>query len=333
MAEITRTERTERTILLTGAAGYLGRIVLDELRTAAQSNLRLLALDIRETPSAQKRDGVFYVQEDIRSEKLITIFQQHHVQTVLHLAAIVTPGKRSNRALEYAIDVLGTENVLKACVAANVKQIIVASSGAAYGYHADNPTWINETQPLRGNYAFAYSHHKKLVEEMLARYRREHPELRQTIFRIGTILGESTNNQITALFEKPRLLAIKGSESPFVFVWDRDVARCFVRAVFTEHTGIYNLAGDGALTLREIAAILGKKLFVVPARVLRFSLRLLKIFRLSAYGPEQIDFLRYRPVLDNTKLKTEYGFTPEKTSREVFEFYAAARRKKLAEFV
>lgn len=327
MAEITLAERT---ILLTGAAGYLGRIVLEELHTAAQKNFRLIAMDVRETPFALKRDGVFYVQEDVRSEKLVEILKQHRVQTVIHLAAIVTPSKQSNRALEYAIDVLGTENVLKACVAANVKQIIVASSGAAYGYHADNPAWINETQPLRGNYAFAYAHHKKLVEEMLTRYRQEHPELRQTIFRIGTILGESTNNQITALFEKPRLLAIKGSESPFVFVWDRDVARCFVQTVVTERTGIYNLAGDGALTLREIAAILGKKLFVVPARVLRFSLRLLKMLRLSAYGPEQMDFLRYRPVLDNTKLKTVFGFTPEKTSREVFEFYVATRLPKKA---
>lgn len=327
MAEITLAERT---ILLTGAAGYLGRIVLEELHTAAQTNFRLIAMDVRETPFALKRDGVFYVQEDVRSEKLVEILKQHQVQTVIHLAAIVTPSKQSNRALEYAIDVLGTENVLKACVAANVKQIIVASSGAAYGYHADNPAWINETQPLRGNYAFAYAHHKKLVEEMLTRYRQEHPELQQTIFRIGTILGESTNNQITALFEKPRLLAIKGSESPFVFVWDRDVARCFVQTVVTERTGIYNLAGDGALTLREIAAILGKKLFVVPARVLRFSLRLLKILRLSAYGPEQMDFLRYRPVLDNTKLKTVFGFTPEKTSREVFEFYVATHLPKKA---
>ena len=51
---------------------------------------------------------------------------------------------------------------------------------------------------MRGNEAFAYSHHKRLVEEMLADYRRDHPQLKQVVFRVGTILGETTRNQITA---------------------------------------------------------------------------------------------------------------------------------------
>lgn len=320
-------------ILITGAAGYLGSVFLQELGRECNFELlrekKIVALDVREVAPERRLPGVVYVREDIRSENLEEIFKRHRVRIVVHLAAIVTPGKNSNRALEYAVDVLGTENVLKACVAAGVKRIIVASSGAAYGYHAGNPAWITEAQPLRGNYAFAYSHHKKLVEEILARCRQEHPQLEQTIFRIGTILGERTNNQITALFEKPRLLAIKGADSPFVFIWDRDVARCFLRAISSERTGIYNLAGDGALTIHELAARLDKKLFVLPASVLRIALRILRALRLSRYGPEQIDFLRYRPVLDNAKLKTEFGYVPEKTSREVFEYFSASRAKKM----
>jgi UDP-glucose 4-epimerase len=53
---------------------------------------------------------------------------------------------------------------------------------------------------------------------------REQPELQQVMFRIGTILGATVRNQITDLFEKPRLIAIRGSDSPFVFVHDQDVA-------------------------------------------------------------------------------------------------------------
>ncbi|MEK7727675.1 MAG: SDR family oxidoreductase [candidate division KSB1 bacterium] len=325
-----QTKNARPAILVTGAAGYMGTVFLQEFQQSAhmraQKPVQIVALDLKAMPLEQRQPGIIYLQEDVRSEKLAEIFKRHCVQIVVHLAAIVTPGKKSNRELEYAIDVLGTENVLIACVAAGVKKIIVASSGAAYGYHRDNPKWITEAQPLRGNYGFAYSHHKKLVEELLARYRHEHPQLQQVIFRIGTILGESTNNQITALFDQPRLLAIKGADSPFVFIWDRDVARCFVQAIFSEQTGVYNLAGEGALALREIADILGKKLFVLPASMLRVALRVLKTLRLSVYGPEQIDFLRYRPVLDNTKLKIEFGYVPQKTSREVFEFFVAARQ-------
>ena len=44
--------------------------------------------------------------------------------------------------------------------------------------------------------------------------------------------------------------------------------------------------------------------------------------KLSRYGPEQVKFLQYRPVLDNQKLKNEFGHTPVKTSKEAFLYYA-----------
>ena len=42
--------------------------------------------------------------------------------------------------------------------------------------------------------------------------------------------------------------------------------------------------------------------------------------RLTQYGPEQVDFLRYGQV-DNHKLKEEFGYTPQKTSSEAFEIW------------
>ena len=249
---------------------------------------------------------------------------------MVHLASIVTPGKDSKREFEYAVDVLGTENLLRACVAAGVRKIVVSSSGAAYGYHADNPAWISEDAPLRGNQAFAYSWHKRLVEEMLADYRARAPQLAQVVFRIGTILGETVRNQITDLFDKPRLLAIRGSDSPFVFIWDQDVVGCMLEAVHSEKTGVYNLAGDGALSIHEIAARLGKRCVALPAWLLQAALALLKPLGLTQYGPEQVNFLRYRPVLANRRLKEKFGYVPRKTSAEVFEFYLAARARRSA---
>ena len=94
--------------------------------------------------------------------------------------------------------------MLEACIATGVRRIVVSSSGAAYGYHADNPEWLRETDPIRGNDEFPYSLHKRLVEEMLADYRASHPELEQVVFRIGTILGPTVRNQITALWDGRR---------------------------------------------------------------------------------------------------------------------------------
>ena len=314
---------TGRRVFVTGAAGYLGSTLLEALAPRLQSGEIdvLVASDVRDTPAQSRLPGVEYVTHDVRSPGLAPLLAARAIESVVHLAAIVTPGARSNRELEYAVDVLGTRNVLEACVAADVRQVIVTSSGAAYGYHADNPEWLSEDDPVRGNEAFAYSHHKRLVEEMLAVYRREHPDLRQVVLRVGTILGKSTRNQITAMFDKPRIIALRGARSPFVFIWDQDVVGAIEHALRADAAGIYNVAGDGALSIQEIAGRLGKKCLTVPPSLLRAVLATLHPLGLSRYGPEQVDFLRYRPVLDNHRLKQELGYTPRKTSQEVFDFY------------
>ena len=316
---------TAQRVLVTGASGYLGRQVVAGLAGLALSERpeRIVALDIR--APAERLPGVVYQEADIRDPGIAGALAEHTIHTVVHLASIVTPGKGSRRDFEYDVDVNGTRNLLQACVHQGVRRIVVSSSGAAYGYHADNPAWLTEDMPVRGNEVFAYAHHKKLVEDMLAKYRQSCPALEQVVLRIGTILGATVHNQITDLFEKPRLLAIRGSDSPFVFVWDQDVVGVILRALGSGPPGIYNVAGDGALTIHEIAERLGKPTIRLPAWLLQAALAVLKPLGLTQYGPEQLDFLRYRPVLLNTQLKTVFGYTPTYTSAEVFELYRRAR--------
>ena len=310
-------------VLITGAAGYLGSLLISRLSSTTNNSepIRIIATDIHDQHHLYEELPVEFIQLDIRSEQVHEVMAKYKIDTIVHLASIVTPGKKSNRELEYSVDVLGTENILKACVNTGVKRIIVSSSGAAYGYYPDNPEWITEHNLIRGNEEFAYSYHKRLVEQLLANYRQTHPELEQVIFRIGTILGKTVNNQITALFEKKALIGISQSDSPFVFIWDEDVVSCLEQAVIGNVTGIFNVAGDGKLTIDELAHILQKPVIRIPASIVKTALFILKRLSLTQYGEEQVNFLRYRPVLDNTKLKTIFGFTPTYTSREVFEYY------------
>lgn len=320
-------------VLVTGGGGYLGRQVIAALAGQPEggvegNNTAIVSLDVRELPQAERLPGVDYATADICDPALEDLLRRHRITTVVHLAAIVTPGRRANRAFEYRVDVEGTRNVLQACVAAGVGHLIVSSSGAAYGYHPDNPAWLSETDAVRGNHEFAYSWHKRLVEEMLADHRARAPQLRQTVFRIGTVLGETVANQITALFDKPRPLAIAGADSPFVFIWDQDVVGAIVQAIRTGRDGIYNVAGDGALTIHQIAQRMGKRCRVLPPTLLQAALWLGKALGATQYGPEQLRFLRYRPVLDNRRLKEVFGYTPRKSSAEVFDFWWAARQRR-----
>ena len=312
-------------VLVTGAAGMLGRALLAALALRRSPLQRVVATDVRAMAPAERHDGIVYAVHDVREPGLEPLLLAHRIHTVVHLASIVTPGPHDDAAAAYAVDVDGSRRVLDACLATGVKRLVVSSSGAAYGYHADNPPRLTEDMPLRGNDAFAYARHKRLVEDMLAQARAAQPQLEQVVFRIATILGAGLHNQITALFERPRPLLIRGSASPFVFVWDGDVVEALLRAIDGGPPGIYNLAGDGVLTLPEIAARLGKRCRVLPAWLLTTALALGQPLRLTRHGPEQLGFLRWRPVLDNTRLKTQFGFVPAHTSAQAFERWAASR--------
>jgi len=308
-------------VLVTGASGLVGSRVVAQLAATA----KVVALDLRLPPPEDRVDGVVHLEGDIRDANLAKTFEEHAVDTVVHLAAVVTPGPQSSRELEFEIDVLGTRNVLDACVRAGVRQLVYTSSGAAYGYHADNPVPLRESDPLRGNEVFAYAWHKRLAEEALAEARETHPELGQLVFRVGTILGERVASPITALFERRAIVGVAGSDAPFVLVWDEDVAACIVKGIRERKKGIFNLCGDGAVTLPEIARRLGKVYLPLPPAALAGALRFFHAVGLSARGPEQVDFLRYRPVLANDALKSEFGFEPRFDSSGCFEHYRRLR--------
>jgi UDP-glucose 4-epimerase len=86
------------------------------------------------------------------------------------------------------------------------------------------------------------------------------------------------------------------------------------------------MAGDGAITLREMARLLGKPYIALPIWLVTASLWVGKRLGLTQYGPEQVRFLRYRPVLSNRRLKEEFEYVPKKTTQEAFEYYLESRR-------
>ncbi|MBZ0129035.1 MAG: SDR family oxidoreductase [Rhodobacteraceae bacterium] len=297
-------------VLITGATGAVGTALLAELAATGHD----IIATARHAPASLPGNARFTTL-DVRGGDADRVIGTERPDVVIHLASVVGVMARH---LAHAIDVGGTRNVLAACVAHKVRRLVVTSSGAAYGYHADNPALLRESDPLRGNPEFAYADHKRQIEDVLAKARKDAQGLEQVVLRVSTVLGAGMENQITALFHRPRLLAIAGSASPFVFIAARDLARILHRAIADGPPGIYNVAGDGAPGIRDLAASLGKPVLTLPAGALKAALAIARPLGLSRYGPEQVRFLQYRPVLDNTALKTRFGFSPDLTSAEAF---------------
>lgn len=305
-------------VLITGCKGYIGSALIEKLAIHHE----IFGIDV---VASDGNELYQYACCDIRDPRLSDIVAQWEIEVVVHLASVMIPGQ--DESLEYDIDVNGTQNVVNACVRNRVSQLCVTSSGAAYGYYPDNPPWLSEEDELRGNRAFSYAWHKRLIEEMIARTVAEQPWMKVLVFRPGTVLGSRTRNQITKLFDAKFVLGIIGSKSPFVFIWDQDVVDIMVQGVEQGASGVYNLAGDGSLNITYIAKRLGKPILWLPSWLLRGVLGVARGCGLTHYGPEQVDFLRYRPVLSNQKLKDVFGYEPKKTSLEVFDYFVSQRQK------
>ena len=155
----------QKKILITGAAGYVGSL----LGARLAADFDVIGTDIR-----SRDDLPFPVQRmDVRDSAMQTLMEREEITHVVHLASVLDAS--ADRARDYDIDVNGTRNVLISAVRAGVSHVTVTSSGAAYGYYADNPDWIDEQDALRGNPEFPYSDHKRQIETMLAEFRQEYP--------------------------------------------------------------------------------------------------------------------------------------------------------------
>jgi UDP-glucose 4-epimerase len=309
-------------VLITGAAGYVGTLL--GARLSALPGVSVQGIDVRgRGGSAASPGGTPVRTMDIRDPALAALLQSERIDAVVHLAAVLEPTR--DRARDFDIDVNGTSQVIAACVAAGVRHLTVTSSGAAYGYHADNPVPLLESDPLRGDAAFSYADHKRQVEALLAEARERHPALGQLVLRVGPVVGATTRNQITALFHRRVLLAVRGYDAPFAFVWDEDVAAVLAQGVTQGITGVFNVAGSGALSVHDIAARLRKPVLALPAGVLRAALWVGRRLGVSRYGPEQVRFLQHRPVLANDRLLAAFGPVLQKNAAAAFDHFAAAQ--------
>ncbi|MHB8897131.1 MAG: NAD-dependent epimerase/dehydratase family protein [Thermoguttaceae bacterium] len=151
-----------KNILLTGAAGKIGRAVLPELSKAGYS---VRALEFTDGLKVERLPNVEVVTADLRepatAKKLI-----EDMDVVIHMANV-----KENKALVLDANIKGTFYLLDACKeAGNVKQFIQAGSDARAGiYYYPQPIPIDENHRHSG-YPGYYPLSKVLEEVMCEQY-------------------------------------------------------------------------------------------------------------------------------------------------------------------
>lgn len=177
-------------VLITGAAGHLGKHVAAFLSAEAHELAYLVRRTVADLPAGE----VF--NADLQdSKELRRIFETQKPEAVVHLAAMVGSECESNPEVAFAVNVNATENLAKLAVEFGVRYFVFASTGAVYAQNKLRA--VQEGDLVQPSTVYAKT---KLEAERSLKEIAKNSVTKVVAFRIFNIYGpEFTNSLIYRL--------------------------------------------------------------------------------------------------------------------------------------
>ena len=281
-------ELAGRKILVTGGTGFIGSALV---RALVHHGAQVRCLDNNSRGATERLGDVLerveLVVGDVRDPATVARATRG-VESVCHLAYINGTEffyDRPELILEVAVK--GMMNVLDACLAEGVRDLIVASSSEVYQNAAQIPT--PEDVPLVvpdvTNPRFSYGG-GKIVSELLAfNYGRKHFD-RVLIFRPHNVYGPNMGEEhVIPQFAVRMRRAFADTAGKIVFpiqgtgletrafMYIDDFTEGLVRVIERgEHLNVYNIGVPGEVTIAKVAhlvaACFGREIEIEPGKLL-----------------------------------------------------------------
>ena len=226
-------------------------------------------------------------------------------------------------------------------------RLVYASSVAAYGFGADNPPVLTEDLEPRGTQRHYYSAQKAELElalrELLAG-----TDVAAYVFRPCIVAGPDALTlvqsipyvQLSDRMPGPILRALELVPAlrpvipdpgvPFQLVHHDDVATALEAAVLGHgEPGVYNLAGDGTLTLADLADALGWYSIPVPDLAVGAAAELVARLPFMPGEAQWIESMRRPVIMDTTRARTRcWGGSRATTHARRFRRWCGAARSR-----
>jgi UDP-glucose 4-epimerase len=248
-------KKSNKTVLVTGGAGFIGSHLVDRL---IKEGHKVIVVDNLSTSQEENLNpkAKFY-KVDIRNSKLSRVFEKEKPDTVFHFAAQISVKESEKDPLNDAgINILGALNVFENCRKYKIKKIIFASSAAIYGDVKIFPAKENCLENPLSPYGIA-----KLISEKYLNYFYNVYGLPFTALRFANVYGPRQNSKgeagVIAIFcdkmlskGKPIIYGSGRQTRDFIFVGD--VVEANLLALEKNNVGIFNIGTGKETNINDI---------------------------------------------------------------------------------
>jgi UDP-glucuronate decarboxylase len=268
-----------KTIVLTGATGFLGRWFCDFFDFINENVLdnpcRIVAVDNNISGDASKLENskINIVELDITKNLIALELLTGKVDYVINAAGIASPEVYQKYPFE-TLDVsyVGTHNILKFCNTKGVKSVLCFSSSEVYGTPDENNIPTREDYmgavPTMSNRS-SYDIGKKAIETICYIYH-EKEQTPVKIVRPFNVYGPGMHardhrvlgNFIFQVINKNPLKVYGDGEQTRTFCYIADAMNGFLRVLLLGHSGeVYNIGNPyPEISMNELASITHKAL-------------------------------------------------------------------------
>jgi UDP-glucose 4-epimerase len=292
------------TFLVTGGAGFIGSHLCDRLLAEAH---RVIAVDdlttgrIANLSEARGYGNEFtFFNMDIRAEGLLSLFERHRPEVVMHLAAQagVRPSVE-DPVHDAGVNVMGLLNLMECCAKTGVRKVVYAASGGTlYG----EPRRLPLKETATGRPVSPYGISKKVGIDYLAYYERARG-IAFTALALANVYGPRQNPHgeagVVAIFASKML----AQDTPTIYS-DGNQTRDYVFVDDVVHAFALSAdRGDGRLVN------IGTGLETSVAGIYRMLAQIIGFHAEPRYGPAQPGDQR-RSSLDPALAEQALGWRP-----------------------
>lgn len=300
--------RAPARVLVTGAAGFIGSHVVDELLGAGASVLgvddlstgqRINLEDAGRSPSFDL--AVLDIASPDAPSAVAQLVSRFAPDVVVHLAAAIDVRRSvADPVGDARVNVLGTLAVLDAARLAGVRRVVFMSSGGAL-YDTRGPLPATETAPVLAGSPYAAS--KAAAELWLALYEREHG-ISWTALAPANVYGPRQSplgeGGVVSIFGgrllrgQPVTIYGDGRQTrDFVFV--SDIAAAVLAAASRDGVGRVNLGTGSETSVLELYSALAREAGTAPSEPVFASARAGEVLRSSLDASRAAHVLGWSP--------------------------------------